>query len=227
VAAVNRVPNAYNMPVGSLASSHQQQTQMSMQPPQRQQSSFQISSLFPNLAESSFLQSFMLSQQPLETQQRTLQQMQANATAPYLFKGWSSPLPPQAATSAATVQGPSVKAVTTAAPVLPNSESSLLSPSDSSHAHASSLPAAPGTSTESSTPATSDALESSIMIPCTPSQIPMSPLDYIPAASRAGCLSNLPPPSNRSITIISIPLFAIESSLTAIPYTTAATFPPY
>jgi hypothetical protein len=187
----------YSMPAGGLASSHQQQTPLSMQPPQRQQSSFQISSVFPNLTESSFMQSFMSSQHPLEMQQRTLQQMQANATAPHLFKRLPSPLPPQAATSAATVQGPSVKAVTAAAPVMANSEPSFQSPSGTSHAHAASPPVASATSLESSTPATGDAMESSITIPCTPSQIPMSPLDYIPAASRAGCLSNLPQPSNR------------------------------
>jgi hypothetical protein len=178
----------YSMPAGGLASSHQQQTSLSMQPPQHQQSSFQISPLFPNLTESSFMQSFMSSQQPLEMQHRTLQHMQANATAPHLFKGLPSPLPPQAT----TVQGLSVKAITTAAPVMANSEPSFQSPSDTSHAHAASA-----TSLESSTPATGDAIESSITIPCTPSQMPMSPLDYIPAASRAGCLSNLPQPSNR------------------------------
>jgi hypothetical protein len=184
---------------------------------QRFQSSIPSSSFHPNLAGSSLMQSLMLPQQSFGTQRLALQQMVAQAwsaaatTAPHLFPGYqpsSFPSPPVVAIPAAAAtlsQGPPVKAALDASAVQPNPEPSLQSTANSCHAQnvtsnaasSPSLHSASAAPPSSSPPSPIDSIASSITIPFAPSQIPMTPLDYIPAASRAGCLSSMPPPSNR------------------------------
>jgi hypothetical protein len=232
VAVVNRVPISQHTEASSQASSQQQHQFLNQLHPQ---SSLPINSFLPNLAQNSFMQSLMLSQHPLNMQQRALQQMQAQqmqsqawtaavAAAPHLFQGYQA-LPSPATggelsnggegggssgrnQEAALPQAPSLKTTASVSSVKMNSQSSFEPrpesfPASNSNSRAASLTSIPPTSESLLSPSQqsdSDITASYITIPPSPSQIPMSLLDYIPASSRGACLSSLPPPANRSVS---------------------------
>ena len=233
VAVVNRVPISQHTEASSQASSQQQDQLLNQL---QLQSSLPINSFFPNLAQNSFMQSLMLSQHPLNMQQRMLQQMQAHvqaqawtaavAAAPNLFQGCQALPSPAAAVElsdggegggssggnkeAALPQAPSLKTTASVSSVKMNSQSSFEStpksfPASNLNSRAASLTSLPPTSESLLSPSQqsdSDITASYITIPPSPSQIPMTLLDYLPASSRGACLSSLPPPANRSVSCL-------------------------
>ncbi len=194
---------------------HEQELPLATQP-MPTDSSFQISSLYPSLLQSSFMPSYNALQQPLQVHQQLLgvfQQMQAEAwaaavaSAPNMFQGSAGrPLPSAAAAAVQDNQAVDKRAAAGAS--LHIEQHTPAAPSRSHHQNSSPQPPSQSSSFHTATspplqesPSSPiDLITASITIPTTPSQIPMAPQDYISAVSRAACLASLPPPAHRCIT---------------------------